>query len=123
MIKRRDREASTSHKRKEYYFPPLDLWMTVDELAQLSKCKITAEGLKGRIANRDKNPLFTTIESCVYSPRMTNGNASAIQRKRREYYTNAATEKLWHEQLDLIKLWPKRIESGIELIMQSKEFT
>ena len=52
---------------RKYLF--LDKWMTSTKLVELDGCNICEATLRGRLRNASHNPLFDTIEGCLYTPK------------------------------------------------------
>jgi len=127
-ITRRKRKTITSYTGREieYHLKIVNEyggfiyndWMTFDELVRLDGCEVSVGGLKRRVSNRNNVEVFTTLEGCVFTPKMAVRpcivkNSVTERRLDRE-------QENYDSQLLLIKLWPARKESGNELIMQSR---
>ena len=47
----------------------VETWMTAETLCTLKGCDLERSTLVGRINNRSHNPVFETIEGCLYTPK------------------------------------------------------
>ena len=52
---------------RKYLF--LDKWMTSTKLVELDGCNLCEATLRGRFRNKSHNPVFETIEGCLYTPK------------------------------------------------------
>ena len=108
MIQVRDNGLKRPHTVKEYYLESAGKWMTLFDLSQLEGCEIQPEGLKGRINNKFNNPKFKTLDDCVFTPKMVNGNNNRSNQKKNILNKQEKENKSIGEQSELLSLWPIR---------------
>lgn len=135
MIKTRLKKAcpqSKSGKELEYFFSLRTSddtgyiyhdWMTVQELANIEGCVLTPDGVRNRLKNSTRGTKFDTIEKCVFTPKLINGNSGKTNKDKKVIAKAKELKKAWGEQLKLIHIWKAGSMCNQYRIMQSKEFT
>jgi len=134
-IKSRLRKSDSRNitgKEKEYFFSlrtPDDTgylyhdWMTVQELAEIEGCELTPDGVRNRLRNATHSEKFSTIEKCVFTPKMVNGNNTKMNRITNLDIKESLEKSLFEDHLKLVKLWPASSVWKEARIIQCKEFT
>jgi len=70
-------------KQSEFlYDESMDMWLTCYEMSKMRGCTVAAEGLNNRIRNKGKNPLFATLEGCIFTKKLSTSDRTTEDRNR-----------------------------------------